>query len=935
MDKFKLILLFLFIVGGLAKAQHSEIIYLSGTDAANTVNWEFLCTDGRNSGHWTTIPVPSNWELQGFGSYNYGHDWRNSDLKVGKEKGLYRHRFNVPSKWKGKTVNIVFEGAITDTRVSVNGKQVGPVHQGGFYRFRFNISKFLKYGSSNLLEVEVAKHSENESVNRAERQADYWIFGGIYRPVYLEILPNEHITRLAVDARDDGSFTAIAEINKPLPGASLHIELATLDGSSVGDIFVQNFPQRAGSVQIEGAYKDILAWNPENPNLYIIKASLQKGGEVLHEVVHRIGFRTVEFRTHDGFYVNGEKVVFKGVNRHSFWPETGRALSDRNHLDDIMLMKEMNMNAVRMAHYPPDKRFLELCDSIGLFVLNEVAGWQDGYDIKVGPRVIRSSVLRDENHPSVVAWCHGNEGGWDFENEKWFHNYDVQKRPVLYPWLLRNGIDLHHYPSFNFGVARFVNGNDPFMPTEFLHGLYDGGHGAGLEDYWDYYQSSALHAGGFLWVFSDEAVLRTDMDGEVYDSDGDHAPDGILGPFREKGGSFNTIKEIWSPVQVAPLIINRKWNGRLFIENKFIYTNLNQCAFEWKATRTRYNSIETDVIATGSISGVNARPGEKVAIDVEINGELNDSDLFYFTAFDNQGRELYTWSWPLLQTWQLAEDILELIQVGSSAHVKFTEDEVSVTASSSDLFITFNKADATIQSVVGKNGVVPLRGGQVSGVEMPIKSTKWGINSDGSFVLEAFTDHPNRKIVWTFDNSGLLHMEAYLLNNFRGHFNYLGIGFSYPEEECMAVRWYGRGPYRVWKNRIKGTSFGVWEKDYNNTVTGESFKNLIYPEFKGYHANLYWMTIIGHNSNFSIISGTPNLFFQLFTPQSSKHILGGTNPPFPNADISFLYEIPAIGTKFKMPEQLGYRSTQGWYGSQNGDQPYPIKLWFDFRPTID
>jgi hypothetical protein len=206
----------------------------------------------------------------------------------------------------------------------------------------------------------------------------------------------------------------------------------------------------------------------------------------------------VELRKHDGFYVNGEKVVFKGVNRHSFWPETGRCLSEANHLTDIRLMKEMNMNAVRMSHYVPDKRFLELCDSLGLFVLNEVTGWQDGYDTIVGPKLVKETVLRDENHPSVVAWNHGNEGGWNFANEEGFHKYDIQQRPVFYPWLLRNGMDTHHYPDYDYAIGRYMHGNDPFMPTELLHGLYDGGHGAGLDDFWRNYQTSPLACRGFL-----------------------------------------------------------------------------------------------------------------------------------------------------------------------------------------------------------------------------------------------------------------------------------------------------------------------------------------------------------------------------------------------------------------------------------------------------
>jgi len=118
-------------------SQSTEIVYLSGTDASNTVEWDFFCTDGQNSGRWTKIPVPSNWELQGFGTYNYGHDWKNKDLKLGNEHGLYKHKFGVPANWKGKTIHIVFDGSMTDTFVKINGKPAGEVHQGAFYRFKY------------------------------------------------------------------------------------------------------------------------------------------------------------------------------------------------------------------------------------------------------------------------------------------------------------------------------------------------------------------------------------------------------------------------------------------------------------------------------------------------------------------------------------------------------------------------------------------------------------------------------------------------------------------------------------------------------------------------------------------------------------------------------------------------------------------------------
>src|SRR5690349_7277962 len=151
-------------------SQQKEIKYLSGTDNKHTITWDFFCTGGRNSGYWTKIPVPSQWEQQGFGSYNYGRDYKTygRNSRFADEKGLYKYSFAVPAAWKNKKVFIVFEGSMTDTEVKINGKQAGKIHQGAFYRFKYDISDKLNYGANNLLEATVSKMSADASVNNAE-----------------------------------------------------------------------------------------------------------------------------------------------------------------------------------------------------------------------------------------------------------------------------------------------------------------------------------------------------------------------------------------------------------------------------------------------------------------------------------------------------------------------------------------------------------------------------------------------------------------------------------------------------------------------------------------------------------------------------------------------------------------------------------------------
>ncbi len=257
--------------------------------------------------------------------------------------------------------------------------------------------------------------------------------------------------------------------------------------------------------------------------------------------MERFGFRTFEVRAGDGLYLNGQKIILKGTNRHSFHPESARTLSRQISYDDVKLLKEMNNNAVRMSHYPPDVHFLEACDELGLYVLDELGGWQKSYDTPTGARLIGQIVRRDANHPSIIFWDKGNEGGWNRKNDGEFAKWDLQKRIVLHPWELFNNINTGHYKKFDVSTG-ILNGKDIYLPTELLHALYDGGAGAGLWDFWELMRNNKLGAGGFIWALVDESVMRTDQNNRL-DSAGNLAPDGIVGPRREREGSFYTIKE--------------------------------------------------------------------------------------------------------------------------------------------------------------------------------------------------------------------------------------------------------------------------------------------------------------------------------------------------------------------------------------------------------
>ncbi|MGN7990349.1 glycoside hydrolase family 2 TIM barrel-domain containing protein [Pedobacter sp. 22226] len=903
------------------KAQQTEKLYLSGTGNDNTVNWDFFCTAGANSGKWTTIPVPSNWELQGFGKYNYGF---NKEENKGKEQGLYKYTFKVPAGWKNRKINIVFEGSMTDTEVKINGKSAGETHQGSFYVFRYDISKLIKLGADNLLEVTVSKHSANQSVNEAERKADFWIFGGIFRPVYLESLPQTHIDRVQIDAKGNGNFDA--KIAYTGDADKLEVELFTKDGKRFGDRFNTSIKKGTQNITLGHQFSNPELWSTEFPNLYTAQFTLIKNGKEIHQLSKKIGFRTVEVKERDGVYINGVKMKFKGVNRHSFYPSSGRTTSKKISIADVLLMKEMNMNAVRMSHYPPDGHFLDVCDSLGLFVMDELAGWHGTYDTPTGTKLMKEMMVNDENHPSIIFWANGNEGGHNRELDHLFAEEDIQNRPLIHPWEVFGGFETTHYREFNYGIGNYDHGHNILMPTEFLHGMWDGGHGAGIEDYWNAMWNNPLSAGGFLWDFADQGVVRTDKNGEL-DTDGNHGPDGIVGPYHEKEGSFYTIKEVWSPVFVEKREMTAGFDDSFLLENRYAFTNLNQCTFSWKLKKLKAG--EDAEFKSGKADAPNIKPLEKGKLKINLPADWRNFDALYLTANGPNGKELFTWSFPIALPKDDAEQLV--VKTGSSK-IALKEDAKTYQVSSNGIDLTFDKTTGLLQQAKNAKGIIPFSNGPVlQEGENNFKNFATKME-DGNLVISSKFDKKEsfNTLKWTIYPSGWLKMEV---NYFPSAYftTFVGLNFSYPETDIKAVEYKGNGPYRVWKNRMKGTQFGIWKKDYNNSATGEAPWQ--YPEFKGYYSNMYWCEFIGKQQSFKVITDREDVFLRLFTPKKSKDTeYDNMSPTFPKGDISFMNGISAIGTKTQKPETTGPMGMKHVFYDFDKDPTRTLNmtLYFDF-----
>ena len=866
-----------------AQAQQTQRQYLSGRDAGEPRHWDFFCTAGQNSGKWTAIPVPACWEPLGFGTYDYGHRKLEMPGEQASEQGLYKTKFIVPTDWKARRVFIVFDGVMTDAEVKINGQSAGPVHQGAFYRFKYEVGSLLKFGGENLLEVTVSKDSANPSVNTAERHGDYWNFGGIFRPVWLEAVPQRFIERVAIDARHDGSFRMNAYLNGPLlgaaaqgPGLGNQLELSIQDAGGRQVATAQ--AATLTSATLTATVKDPAAWTAETPNLYTAVVRLRHGDKTIHELRQRFGFRTIEVRPRDGIYVNGVKVVLKGVDRHSFWPDTGRALGDMVHRLDIDTMKDMNMNAVRMSHYPPDEQFLELCDEFGLYVLDELSGWQHCYtDTAHAKTLVEAMVKRDVNHPCILFWDNGNEGGWNNALNGEFAKWDPQQRNVLHPWELFGGVNTKHYPKYN-ELIKLLESGSIIMPTEFIHGLYDGGHGAGLEDYWSVMTKYPNLGGGFLWVLADEGVKRTDLKGAI-DVQGNQGPDGIVGPYRQREGSFYTIKRIWSPVQVGRVVFQRGASS-VELKNSYAFTNLKQCAFEWQM-RKFGEKPGFEVIKKGEAASPDVAPGASGVLTVTLPADWRSADALALIARNPKGKELWTWVWPTRPAPAIASSM--------------------VPAAASEE----GKVDLKLDPQTGALQGVSVQGKSFSLTSGPLGKVKWTQLGQG-WVKVDFDYDPA-----TSATTG----------------GVAGLALSYPEEKMKSKTWLGKGPFRVWRNRLAGGVLGVYETPYNATQTGYTEWN--YPEFAGYFAGVRWLKLRTAEGTLTLVNPDDKAFVRVGTPaQPDKKLAANTWIDFPQGNLAVVRDLPAIGNKFHKAEETGPQGATPLAGKE----PFHGTFYLRFEP---
>jgi beta-galactosidase/beta-glucuronidase len=572
---------------------------------------------------WDLMPVPSNWQMQGYGkpnytNVNYPYPVDPPYVPDDNPTGLYRRSFYLPEAWSGRQVALVFEGVDSAYYVWVNGQMAG-YSQVPHLPGEFDITALLHAGE-NLVAVEVFQWSDGSYLE----DQDMWRMSGIFRDVYLVATPQVHVrdvrirTELDADYRDAVLDLRVKVTNPAAHGSgNYHLSAKLLDGEDgvVFDQPVQNHLTNGGNeavLEARVAVKTPRLWSAEDPYLYRLLLTLTgPDGGVVEVERFNTGFRQVEIKD-SVFYVNGVAIKLQGVNRHETHPDLGHAVSYESMVEDIRLMKQNNINTVRTSHYSNDTRWLDLCDELGLYVIGETDLEAHGF----GPignwdypgshpdwkeaHLERSArmVERDKNHPAIIIWSLGNESGFGPNIQAqadWIHQNDPT-RPTHYERTREpkaTDIVSVMYPTIAYledEGKNLVGDPRPFFMCEYAHAM---GNGPGnIKEYWETIRKYPRLMGGCIWEWVDHSVRMHTADGEEWfayggdfgdkPNDGDFCVDGLNWPDRTPYPGLLEYKKIIEPVAVEALDLKA---GSIRLSNRYAFITLGHLEGRWSLMR--------------------------------------------------------------------------------------------------------------------------------------------------------------------------------------------------------------------------------------------------------------------------------------------------------------------------------------------------------------
>jgi beta-galactosidase len=627
------------------RQKSANYLSLNGTWKFNWVNdadqrpTDFWRKDFNDKG-WDNIQVPGIWELNGYGDpiyvntqYAWQSFFKNNPPLVPTENnhvGTYRREIFVPADWKGKEIFAHFGSVTSNIYLWVNGKYVG-YSEDSKLETEFNLTPYLIPGKENLICFQIFRWCDGSYLE----DQDFFRFSGVARDSYLFARDKKRIADIRVTPDLENNYTdGILNIDLSLT-ANAPVDLILKDAA--GNTVANATASKSGRTVMK--VNNPLKWTAETPNLYTLTASMKGSDEVIPV---NVGFRKIEL-TGKQILVNGKPVLFKGANRHELDPDGGYVVSPERMIQDIELMKKLNINAVRTCHYPDDPLWYDLCDKYGIYVVAEanIESHGMGYGeetLAKNPAYKKAhmernqrNVQRNFNHPSIIFWSLGNEAGYgpNFTDAyEWIKKEDPS-RAVQYEQARADGMTDIFCPMYYGydGMQKYAEKSDitkPLIQCEYAHAM--GNSLGGFKEYWDLIRKYPSLQGGFIWDFVDQAVRTKGKDGvEIYayggdfndydGSDNNFCVNGIVSPDRVPNPHADEISYYYQNIWTTPTDLA---SGKVKVYNENFFRDLSDLNLDWVVLN---NGVP---VRSGRIDNINVAPGKTESISIpygEISGE--------------------------------------------------------------------------------------------------------------------------------------------------------------------------------------------------------------------------------------------------------------------------------------------------------------------------